>query len=325
MPFVFPHINEDLNRFGRRKYRRSWKNSAFWNSRTFTDYYMRMKEICLNEFEWVGLPDTVEQRFLQRMLFEKGYCVYFRDTVLGDLVLDCQYTQELDVYGNPIRRMAISQYNGYHSDWLDETNSVMIYNNYLRTASAPTVEILAHRIADAQRTMDVNTLAQKTPVLIRCEEAQVLTMKNAFEQVDENNVVIFGNKNSLSQTPFEAVNTSAPFVSLDIAILKRQYWNEFLSYRGIENVSSEKKERLVTEEVSSTMGGIIAQRNTFLQAQQEAAEKINKMFGTNIEVKYKVDIEALKKTEDELEVMESVEVHNDFGGDSANGVQAESE
>lgn len=309
MPEVFLDVMRNWKRPRRGKNSRakaSWLNNA-----TFWDYFYRMKEICLNQFELLNLPETVDQRYVMELLFNQGYCIYFKDEVVGDLCLQCTYTQDLDVYGYPLRRRGTSSYNGYQSRWLTNKDSVIIFNNYMHTSSAPTVALFAQRLCECQRTMDVNVNAQKTPILIRVEESQLLTMKNALNDVEENNTAIFSNKNVLTEQPFEVVQTNAPFVSLDVNILKRQYWNEFLSYRGIENVSSEKKERLVTEEVSSTMGGILAQRNVFLQSLQDGFDKVNKMFGTNIEVKYKVDIESLAKMEDEQEVMdENVSVHN---------------
>ena len=49
-------------------------------------------------------------------------------------------------------------------------------------------------------------------------------------------------------------------------------------------MSFEKNERLISDEVSRSMGGTIANRMAFLSMRKKAAEQINKMFGTNIEV-----------------------------------------
>ena len=69
--------------------------------------------------------------------------------------------------------------------------------------------------------------------------------------------------------------------------LKKQIWNEAMTFLGVENGSTEKAERLIQSEVMSNLGGGQAQKNVMLNARREAAEKINKMFGTNIEVDFR--------------------------------------
>ena len=62
---------------------------------------------------------------------------------------------------------------------------------------------------------------------------------------------------------------------------------------GISNINIQKKERLITDEVTRTQGGTIASRYSRLQARREAVEKINAMFGTNISVDYREDFQEI--------------------------------
>ena len=75
-----------------------------------------------------------------------------------------------------------------------------------------------------------------------------------------------------------------------LQILKHQIWNEALTFCGIENSNADKKERLVSDEVGSNYGNIEAQRNVMLNARRQAVKKINKMFGTNIEVGFRSNL-----------------------------------
>ena len=71
--------------------------------------------------------------------------------------------------------------------------------------------------------------------------------------------------------------------------LKTQIWNEALTYLGISNLNIQKKERLISDEVTRNQGGTIASRYSRLESRREAVKKINDMFGTNIEVNYRED------------------------------------
>ena len=200
-----------------------------------------------------------------------------------------------NVYVIPKRRRAMSQYNGYNMK-LNDKDSVIIYNNLLRTNSMLSVEMFAQRLYNLDRIIDVNANAQKTPVLISCSEQERLTLLNMYKEFDGNAPVIHADKD-LSQKPLSVLKTDAPYVGDKIYQLKSQIWNEALTYLGISNTNFQKKERLISDEVSRNMGGVIASRYSRLDARRKAAKEINDMFGLNIEVNYKSDY---RETDDEV-------------------------
>ena len=265
---------------------------AMWlNNTTFMDYYYRIEEIAINMFEWANLPDSVDERFIELILCEYGYGVYFDDPVLGNLFLTCMTMEPLDVYRYPTKRRAYSV-NDYQKE-LTNKDSVLVYNNYLHTNTLTTIILYARRLADIERSIEVNIRAQKTPVLVTCEEAQQLTMKNAYKDYDGNMPVIFANTGIVDPRSIQSIQTQAPFVADKLMIIKRQIWNEMLTFFGVENGNSEKKERLITDEVMSNLGSVQAQRYIMLNSRRKAADQINKMFGTNIEVNFRQDFSAL--------------------------------
>lgn len=270
------------------KSKRARWESAYLNNRTYLQYYNRLLELAINMYEWKNLPPTVDERFLELILFSDGMAVFFMDDGgLGYLALQCMIGGELDVYRIPILRTAYAT-NGYQAK-LDITNSVIIFNNYTHTNSMLDVEMYAKRLYEIERTIDVNVKAQKTPLLIRGTENQRLTLKNLYMQYDGNEPFIFGDKN-LDMDGIKVLKTDAPFVSDKLQVLKRQVWNEALTYLGIENSNTEKKERLVSDEINSNLGGVEAQRFCRLNARRQAVKKINEMFGLNIEVDFRQNI-----------------------------------
>lgn len=285
--------------------REKWE-SALLNNRTYLQYYNRLLELAINMYEWKNLPDTVDERFLELTLFSDGMAVFFRDEILGELCLQCMIGGELDVYRIPIDRTAYAT-NGYQMR-LNNQNSVIIFNNYTHTNSMLDVEMYARRLYEIERTIDVNVKAQKTPLIIRATENQRLTMKNLYMQYDGNEPFIFGD-NNLDMDAIKVLPTNAPYVADKLNILKRQIWNEALTYLGIENSNTEKKERLVSDEVNSNLGGVAAQRFCRLNARRKAADQINKMFGLNIEVDFREEVKEMFKDDngEEEKVMESYE------------------
>lgn len=262
--------------------------SALDNNATYLTYYQRLLELSISMFEWKNLPPTIDSRYIELMLFEKGSVVYFDDEEIGNLCLDCISQGQFDVYGYPKNRRAYSSYNQYSRE-LNESNSVIVWNNFLRTNSQLVVKMYAKRLYNIDRVIDINVNSQKTPVAILASPQQRLTMKNLYKEYDGNAPFIFGDKN-LDLNGIKAISTGAPYVADSLYALKTQIWNEALTYLGISNVNTVKKERLISDEVQRNLGGTIASRYSRLQSRKDAVQKINKMFNTNIEVDYRDDI-----------------------------------
>lgn len=273
---------------GRRKHD-IFDESMILNNLTYRQYLNRLTELAISVFEWKNLPKTVDARYLELHLFETGCMVYFKDEVIGDLCLDCIVNGRLDVYGNPLLRRAYSGYNNYQK-LLKYNNSVIIWNNYLHSNSILDVEMFARRLYNIDRIIDINANAQKTPVLVLGNEKQRLALLNLYKEYDGNAPFIFGDKN-LDINALKALSTNAPYVCDKLYQLKTQIWNEALTYLGISNINIQKKERLITDEVTRNQGGTIASRYSKLETRRQAVEKINEMFGTNIEVNYREDFE----------------------------------
>jgi hypothetical protein len=270
--------------------------SAYMNDRTYTQYYNRLTELAISMFEWKNLPPSIDARFLELTLFTDGMAVFFKDEVLGELALQVMISGQLDVYRIPTQRRAYAT-NGYNKD-LTEKDSVIIFNNYLHTNNMLDTEMFARRLYELERTIDVNVNAQKTPVIIQCTENQRATMKNLYKEYKGNEPFIFGDKN-LDLNGIKVLNTNAPFVADQLNTLKREYFNEALTYLGISNVNIQKKERLLSDEVTRNMGSIEAQKFTRLNSRKEACKKINEMFDLNIEVDFREDIKVVEEANGE--------------------------
>lgn len=266
--------------------RKRGRISAYKNNQSYLYWYGRLKELAISRFKWEGLPDSVDARFLELTLYKYGMAVYFNDEVMGDLALPCMADGDLNVYDIPTRRTAYANNRYIHQ--LSESDSVIIYDNMLHTVIVNVMEYYAYKLYEIDRTGDVNVKAQKTPVVILADEKQRLTMLNLYNQYDGNQPFIFGD-NSLDIKKITSLTTNAPYVADKLQELKQETWNEALAYLGISNVNSPKRDRMITDEVYRGMGGTLSSRSSALHERQEACEKINAMFGTNISVSYRED------------------------------------
>lgn len=260
------------------------RNKEFWlakakNDATFLYYYKKIIELGAASIRYKNCPQSINQRFLQLAIINDGKALLFQDDILGYLGLRLSPSSGFDAYGDPVGRRAYGV-NGYNAERTDK-NSVIIYNNYMRTSSIPEITLFADRLALLDRIMDINVNAQKTPLFVRCSEEQRLSILNMYKNYDGNEPIIYGTK-ELDPQALEAFVTGAPYVAGNLYELKTKIWNEVLTYWGIANISYTKKERMISDEVNRGLGGVMANRAIRLNEQIAALDRFNEMFGTNI-------------------------------------------
>ena len=275
--------------------------SAYLNDVNYIRYFNTLKMIATSSFKYTNMPSSIDVRYLELGLFNRGYMVFFYDEDLEKyLALNTTLGCELDVYNNPLSYTAYAN-NGYQVQ-LTNKDSVIIYNNYLKQPTLMLCEYFAKRLYDFDSVIDVNVRSQKTPILIACNESEKLAMKNVYMQYDGNQPVIFTYKDFITADNFKVVNTQSPDVADKIYQLKSNIWNEALTQLGITNTTVNKKERLITDEVQRSQGGVFACRNSRLKMREQCINKINEMFNLNIQVEFNDDV--LKETGIDEEVSE---------------------
>lgn len=258
---------------------------SLWdNSKVLSNYYYRLKLLAISAIKWEGLPPEIDERFLELTLFDKGMSLFFRDEIAERYVaLTTAIGGDLTIYNVPTWRRAYAP-NGYNYQ-ANTTDSVIIFNNYLRLPEIEQTQIFAQRLYEIQRAIDVNIKGQKYPILVKGTESQRLTLLNLYKQYDGNEPFIFGT-DQLNMDCLQAINTSSPYVADKLEDLKKQVWTEALTYYGIDN-QTQKMERLVSLEAIANLGLVEAQRDIRLQARKQACRQINDMFGLQLDVRYR--------------------------------------
>ena len=253
------------------------------NDWTYTDYYYRLMLIARSVFKWNNLPNGIDEKWIERFLFTEGDCLFFKDKINGFMVAKCTPNGNLNYYDEPTSlRPYGTNYMGTGYENFEEC--VLIRNNDIMLPTSPTIQLYAYRLAETQRTIDVNISAQKTPYVILCSDKQRLSFKRAFTQINDNELAIFGAKD-LDIDAIKALNIQAPIVFDKLQCQKQAIWNECMTFLGINNNTQEsKRERLVVNEVEANNEQIESSAEVFLKAREKSCELINEMFGLDISV-----------------------------------------
>lgn len=270
-------------------------DSAVGNKMAYMTYYAQLLEIAISRFKWINLPKTVDARFLELALNTKGFALFFKDEDIGFLGMNTTIGGQLSNYNIPINRQAFAS-NGYKANRTIR-DSVIIWNNLIHTNGQLKLLEFSKDLYNLECIIRTNANAQKTPLMILCDERTRLTMENLYQKYEGNAPFIFGSsRNSdLSVTSIQAMNTQAPYLADKLYQLKANIWNEALTFLGISNISITKKERMVSDEVNRMQGGVLASRYSATEARKQACKEINNMFGLNIDVEFRQDYTDKKK------------------------------
>lgn len=278
----------------------AFRDALLMNSETYIDYLERMKKVCLSMWEWVNLPTSMNARFIEMCLFYNGQCAFLYDEDYGyinTMACDGGY---INIYGLPTEVQCYSyRYNQRRSLYMTDTGEekdkecILVMNNFERIPTASTVNLFAYRLAEAQRTADVNIKAQRTPILITTDQKQYFTLKKMYEEYDGNTPAIFADKNVITPDALKSLKTDAPFIAQAVMDYKREIWNEFLTTMGISNLS-EKRERLISNEVDSNNELVNLNLQSLLIPRKEACRQFNEKYGLMgdkaIDVKVRSDL-----------------------------------
>lgn len=245
------------------------------NNQSYFKYFTQLSNIAISRFKWTGLPDSIDTRFLEFILYFNGTALIFEDEELGFLCTRWSADMELNVYDIPTGRHAYAN-NGYNNR-LNQHNSVVLYNNMLRIPTSGFIDYQARRLYDYDTAIDVNASAQKTPILLRCQKHMLLSIKNLYAKFKGNEPVIYGD-DELDPNTLTVLKTDAPFTADKLQSLKSAVWNETLTYLGIPNVTYQKTERMITDEVARMQGGTMASVESELAMRKQAVEELKRKF-----------------------------------------------
>lgn len=300
-----------LQNFPTKKQNNQFFDSLYLNDSTYIDYLARMTKICLSMFEWINLPKSMDSRFLERTLFYEGRASLLYDDEYGFINTKCADGGYLNIYELPTSLHCYSLryssdrlvYSGLPTDVLTD-QCVLVLNNWERIPTINTIQLFAYRLYLAQRSCDVNIMATRTPVLILGTEKQKMTLENLYNKYDGNQPFIFGDKDIISNDMMKAISTQAPYVADKLCEYKKEIWNEFLTFIGVNNIDVEKKERLISGESSSNNEVINLNLQSYLAPRKKACEQFNELFGLEgdkkIDVRVRSDLFNMIKMEESI-------------------------
>lgn len=279
-----------------------------------------MTELAVNRFAWDGLPDSIDARFLELCLFFNALAVVYWDEDYDKLLaVRGTGTGFVNMLDNPVsfsvigpgslikpttdtapaqfQNKIIGAYSPAAHEELEESEkkkkAIPIWANYLRSPEIDIVRIYSTRLAWIDRTLEINSKNARRNKILKGTPNMQLSMVNFARAVDQGDELIQITGPMQDMDFIDVLDLGIEPDSYDkLALLRTRIWSEAMGLLGIDNANQDKKERLVAAEVGANDSQTDSMRFVSLNARRQACDQINKVFGLEISVDFKVEIEA---------------------------------
>ena len=158
---------------------------------------------------------------------------------------------------------------------------VILYDNIDRKpVTASDIIDTSNRIADAHRVCDSRMFRHKNPLLLVGNKKLVASYNKFIRKIDENyKAIMLENGDDIMDGIKTSLLTDINFINNDILLYSEKLIQECLGRLGINyNPASEKKERLVVDEVNSNNQQILLARAAFLDERKDFCKRAMERF-----------------------------------------------
>lgn len=259
-------------------------NSQLKSYSTYLSYRNKMLTLAMNVFQFENMNPFIDMSYVNKSLVLRGSIAFFKDEVMGLIALPYTVVGKLDIYGRPTEIKPLPKFGSYNRS-LKSDEFVIMYDNDSKLPIWPSIVQSIERISLIKRVLDINIKQQATPRYWRTSEENQKTINDILRSVDSMEDEITISDNNIIDD-ISCTLAPAPFVADKLNEAKKEEWAEFLELIGISNVAVQKKERVIRDEILTSMGGTIASRYSRFTSRKRAIDEINKLFDEHIEVSF---------------------------------------
>lgn len=276
-------------------------------------YYNIFKTIALNMFKWENLPDTMDADYLEKTLYRDGKACVINNDNYGYINTLVRGDGNLNMYEYSNRYTSYSVVGEYGTYDIDDPDFYLIKNNISMMPTRNIISLYAYKLFKTDCAIETNIDLQKYSALFLCDEKERLTITNIISKWKNNIPLIIGDKSLDIEQKLKVLDFKIPYIADKLYNHKDKLMSELLSFLGINNVQTEKKERLISDEVNANNELIQGNMFLWLDSRKEFVKTFNERTGMNISVS--VNTEKINSLVRGFE--NNVKIHSDTS--SANG------
>lgn len=289
---------------------RKWQNSAT-NAATYWSWWQLFYTAAVTSFEWEGLPDGVDARFLEQVLFFNGTAAVTQRTdtpnaIMPHIVAGYAAQGKLDCYNNP-NKIVMTTANGqtftrHASTWIKRhgnrygstrkimpQNAVVGWDSITRRPLFNIIDLACRRLAEFDITIDQHVRAERAPFIFAVPEEGKANAEALYNRIDSGQPAIYVTPLMQSVVQGTVLQTGIDYVGDKLLNDELKIVSQTYTALGIDNnASAEKKERVQTAETLANNEQFLIQRESRLRARQDMADAMNRVFGSECSVRWSI-------------------------------------
>lgn len=290
LPFLYDYINAETSRQN--------PNTIHVNNNDLNVFFERyLLQRAMSVFKW-DLPENWDKNYFLYILYCYGYIAVVNTDKFGVICQQCglqgynvYYQPTTAVITNPLLTGILTPRIGR------ECEIIRLQPNYCGILDI--VQYYANFMALASETAAIDMNNSKVSYVFGASDKQSAeSFKKMFDQINSGNPAVFIDKklyNDDGSTNWQVFNQDVsqtyivPQILDDMRTLEERFDTEI----GIPTANTEKKERLIRDEVNSNNVETTSKVALWLEMLQESCKNVKKMFGVNISVdwRYTPDVE----------------------------------
>lgn len=240
-------------------------------------------------FEFSGVPDGWDYDYMLFNLFIDGY-IAITDTEIGVIPLRCGITginafdhPTTAIFANPV--LGNFERDLFGDSYVDSCALVKLQYDY--NGVMPLVNRYAELLASCDNSIAVNLRNSKVAFIgFVSSKQQAATVEKMYHDIDSGKPAVYVKRgDGLTSEDIYYNHVKETYIANDIQLLKQSIKNDFLTEVGLNNANTDKRERLIVDEVNANNDEVQANVQHWLDNIREGLTRANALFGLNLGVK----------------------------------------
>lgn len=278
VPFYYDYINTVESSF-------QPANMHVLNTRTGRFYQRYLLKKALAVFNW-KLPEWWDENYFLYVLYCRGYVAIFDTPEFGVIPQQCGL-QGYNVFYRPTNVIIANPLLNIKNRAIDKDCVLM----QLQPDYMGVLDLCGHyaeKMALASSAINQNLWSAKiATVFFAGNDAEQQSIKKAYDRMSDGDPMVVVHKNLRDENgnlKYEVFNRDVKqsYIVSDLIADLRKIEAEFDTRVGIPNANTDKRERLITDEVNANNVETTILSDMWMDSIQDAIKKVRDMFGLEI-------------------------------------------
>ena len=262
------------------------------SNNSLTYYFKRyLTQKIFSVFKWT-LPKTWNKDYFKYVLYYMGYITIVNTDKFG-VIPQLSSLRGYNVFYAPTHAIITNPLiSGILEPVIDEQCTVIkLTPDYMGLTDL--ISYYADLMALTSEMFGMNVINSKLSYIAAAKSKTMAeALKKMYDAIQSGNPFVaydarYVDESGKGLIEFYSQNLKENFIAPDAMLVLKKLENEFASKIGLNNVNTEKKERLTNEEVNANNDETYSTASEWLDSLKDGCEKANNMFGLNLSVDWR--------------------------------------